>query len=1015
MAVSYVANGTWQEFTTDGTYTLPTGFDQEGDLFVLTIVYKPYNTGWTLPSGWELIGGRADGTVAAGNGTGSVQVRHWMQRRGASAISNPLLDASGATLAAAVVHIFRSSDPTDDWDVNMVSAAITNWTTSSQTVNADTAIDLPAGSAVLATAGIRDDSATFTRPVNAINVSDGSGGFAAAHVEAPGTHFSTTTGNDLSADTAYRLFGATPATGKTLIQTATISAAETGTATWLVIQAVDPTLFDQVGFRARNDDGSESAATWKAAANTNWSQPSGEIFRLRFLLDKISGSSALQDTLSYQYQYASDGVNFGSWTGINASSSVAKTSPSSHFASGNATTDQLGGTGTFRAGTMLEAPNSGVSGSTAIAAGEHTEHEVALSLTSGDVVDGGKVRFRIVASGSNPFSINYTLVPELTIGAGGTLFTATASDTVTTVTESVSRVFTAIRTSADTTSVTDSVARIANKIRTVADTITTVTESVIRVLVYPRTASDTVTTSDSLVRQAITFARTTSESLTTSDTIARINNKIRTVSDSITAITESVVRVMIKPRTASDTVTTVTDSVARIANKIRTATDTTAVTDTVARVANKIRTAVDTVTTVTESVVRDAFLKLRTATDTTAVTDSVTRIANKIRTLADTTSVTDSVARVANKVRIATDTVTTVTDSLVRNAIGFVRTATDTVVTSDTVSRFANMGRAISDTTIVNDTVARGLVMLRSAGDTITTITDSVVGIVNGGMVQLYRTASDTVAIGADTVGRTVSFVRTLADTVVTTDAVSRVVSFARAVSDSVTTSDAVGRVLTVLRSASDTTSVTDSVARAGLALMRTATDTVASVSDATVRMVGRIRTATDTLVVSDVVTRSWNGARQAVDNVSGVTDSIFSVVGVFLMRTASDSVAGITDSVVRIGQFSRSAAETVVTSDFIGRLATYARTATDSLPAITDAVVRGGVLVRRSVEDSVAGVTDFVVLLLGIPKSVVEFVRVKSGGRAFRVGGDPMGRGHTAGVNRMNVGGGNDNREKVD
>lgn len=46
-------------------------------------------------------------------------------------------------------------------------------------------------------------------------------------------------------------------------------------------------------YRFRYDDGSQSAATWKAAADAPWGQPIGQVFRLRFLLQRITTSAQL--------------------------------------------------------------------------------------------------------------------------------------------------------------------------------------------------------------------------------------------------------------------------------------------------------------------------------------------------------------------------------------------------------------------------------------------------------------------------------------------------------------------------------------------------------------------------------------------------------------------------------------------------------------------------------------------------------------------------------------------------
>ena len=67
---------------------------------------------------------------------------------------------------------------------------------------------------------------------------------------------------------------------------------------------------EQEGFRFRNDDGSESAATWKAAQDVDASIAIDERFRLRFLLN-ATGDPAAQ---SYQLEYRKVGAAL--WTRV---------------------------------------------------------------------------------------------------------------------------------------------------------------------------------------------------------------------------------------------------------------------------------------------------------------------------------------------------------------------------------------------------------------------------------------------------------------------------------------------------------------------------------------------------------------------------------------------------------------------------------------------------------------------------------------------------------------------------
>jgi hypothetical protein len=54
--------------------------------------------------------------------------------------------------------------------------------------------------------------------------------------------------------------------------------------------------FTQDSFRGRNDDDNETAATWKAAADTNWTQKVDENFRVRFVISETDGISSSDKT-----------------------------------------------------------------------------------------------------------------------------------------------------------------------------------------------------------------------------------------------------------------------------------------------------------------------------------------------------------------------------------------------------------------------------------------------------------------------------------------------------------------------------------------------------------------------------------------------------------------------------------------------------------------------------------------------------------------------------------------------
>ena len=112
----------------------------------------------------------------------------------------------------------------------------------------------------------------------------------------------------------------------------------------------------QEHFRWRYDDGSESGARWLADTDTIAQIVRGRNARIRFAQ---FNDIAAGFTGSYRLQWSTNSV--GPWSDIVASASSGEPfemGTSEHFADGDATTDQLAGTGTFSAGHMVESPST---------------------------------------------------------------------------------------------------------------------------------------------------------------------------------------------------------------------------------------------------------------------------------------------------------------------------------------------------------------------------------------------------------------------------------------------------------------------------------------------------------------------------------------------------------------------------------------------------------------------------------------------------------------------------------
>lgn len=233
MAVSFRAVGTWAELIADGAVTIP-ATPQAGDRMYLFARWKDFSitAQVTSPSGWTKLTEFTDGSTSSGNGLGSVKVACWY-RDWQSGDGNPTVDFSANPTNASVVIMVMSKAGGEVWLTPLaVTAAMTNWTTSSQIVSASSSVAVPSGGVVMALIGIRDDSSTMTRPTSGIDDSTGAITWNGNYVESPAAHHSTTTGDDGAADLGYRLV--TTGATATLRMTGTLSAAETGAGLWVV-------------------------------------------------------------------------------------------------------------------------------------------------------------------------------------------------------------------------------------------------------------------------------------------------------------------------------------------------------------------------------------------------------------------------------------------------------------------------------------------------------------------------------------------------------------------------------------------------------------------------------------------------------------------------------------------------------------------------------------------------------------------------------------------------------------
>ena len=166
---------------------------------------------------------------------------------------------------------------------------------------------------------------------------------------------------------------------------------------------------EQLDFGFRNDDGSESTATWMAATNTNVTNVAlNSKFRLR-IATYSNGPSPYSSNAQLEYLLASGNTcSSPGWTKITTSTLNAFALVSStNFVDKASTTQQIS-SGAFVAGEILQATNP--ADSITIPVGDYSEHEYSISATNASY--NTAYLFRLSANGS-AYPV-YNVCPMLT-------------------------------------------------------------------------------------------------------------------------------------------------------------------------------------------------------------------------------------------------------------------------------------------------------------------------------------------------------------------------------------------------------------------------------------------------------------------------------------------------------------------------------------------------------------------------------------------------------------------------
>lgn len=180
-----------------------------------------------------------------------------------------------------------------------------------------------------------------------------------------------------------------------------------------------PVELQQIHYRWRNDNGTETGASWKTTEDTSTTITEDALIRLRFEI--VNDSSFTSDSVGYRIEYGkriSTCANVSAdstWVPLpNDNSQHWKMDNSSYFTDGNATVNIAGLTDeniNFKSGESKDAGNQ--TSPLVLTYAEFTEIEYAIKATS-NATDSNYYCFRLTNAGSTA-DFNYLTYPEIII------------------------------------------------------------------------------------------------------------------------------------------------------------------------------------------------------------------------------------------------------------------------------------------------------------------------------------------------------------------------------------------------------------------------------------------------------------------------------------------------------------------------------------------------------------------------------------------------------------------------
>jgi hypothetical protein len=168
--------------------------------------------------------------------------------------------------------------------------------------------------------------------------------------------------------------------------------------------------FTQTSFRYRNDDGSQTTATWIAATNVEASPfKPYQRFRLRFLISQTVSNANTNLARTFKLRYSLNNAAYVDVSEQNTFTAPLRMADSPNLTDGEATTQQIG-SGTFVAG-AVEETNATPTITFTSGSLSSTEIEFVVEIYGGQINSGDTLDLRVFET-NNTALANYTNTPS---------------------------------------------------------------------------------------------------------------------------------------------------------------------------------------------------------------------------------------------------------------------------------------------------------------------------------------------------------------------------------------------------------------------------------------------------------------------------------------------------------------------------------------------------------------------------------------------------------------------------